>query len=108
MVSRNKFMTTAKYYSVQTGKVINENVHEGEELINQMGNASAHLTDYSADYVMTVYKNKQILKESGIFYFRKPKLLRMEVKEGSRKGALAILAKDGKIHGHLGGMNEIF
>jgi outer membrane lipoprotein-sorting protein len=104
----NNSMTTTKYYALQSGVVMDAGVQNGAALIDKMVNATVNLTDYSADYAMTVYKNGKVLKESGTFYFRKPRLLRIEVKQGSRKGSLAILTRDGKIHGHLGGLMKYF
>ena len=104
----NNILTTEKYYKLEPGTVINDSVQDGSQLIDQMLSAALNLSAYSANYRMKVYKGKQTLNEEGRVYFRKPKLLRLEVIQGSRKGALAILAKDGKIHGHLGGLLRVF
>jgi outer membrane lipoprotein-sorting protein len=70
--------------------------------------AALALNNYSSHFQMLVYKDKQIIKETGTIYFRKPRLLRIEVKQGPKKGALAILGSDGRVHGHLGGILSIF
>jgi len=104
----SNFMTTKKYYKLAPGAVISDGVQNGCALIDKMLNAAFNLSAYSADYTMKVYKERQTVNEEGTFYFHKPKLLKLEVKQGSRKGSLAVLAEDGKIHGHLGGLLKYF
>lgn len=104
----NKRLTTLQLYPLRSGEIIKDNDSDGKALINKMVEKSANLSNYSAEYTMFVYKPKKAQVEKGIFYFSKPKLLRIEVKEGERKGALAILAADGKIHGHMGGLMKYF
>lgn len=108
-------MTSATNYPIQNGKIIEANCEDGSSLIDKMLRASFNLNDYSADYEMLVYKGKdnsnegkQIIKETGTFYFSKPRLFRVEVKSGPKSGSIAILAGDGKVHGHLGGMLKYF
>ncbi len=104
----NSSMTTEKHYKLEQGEIISNDVQNGSALIDNMLAAASALSVYSADYKMKVYKDRQILNEEGTFYFSKPKLLRMEVKQGARKGSVALLAKDGKVHGHLGGLMKYF
>jgi len=103
-----KSMTSAKSYAVQTGKILEDSCEDGSSLVDKMLAASFNLNDYSSDYEMLVYKDNQIIKETGTIYFSKPRLFRVEVKTGPKSGSLAILASDAKVHGHLGGVLKYF
>jgi outer membrane lipoprotein-sorting protein len=88
--------------------VMSTNYTDGQQFIAKMCSAADALDNYSSKYGMVVYKRRPPVTESGFFAFKKPKLMRVEVYNGSNKGALAILAKDGKVHGHLGGALRFF
>jgi outer membrane lipoprotein-sorting protein len=82
---------------------------EGANFIESLQRSSAVLKNYSFHYRMLVFKaRKKAQDESGVFYFKHPRLMRSEVLSGSRKGALAVLGADGKIRGHLGGLLKMF
>jgi hypothetical protein len=104
----SSLMTTDNVLILEIGRVNAKDVIDGSALIEKMVQAALKLDNYSADYKMKVYKNTKIITEEGTCYFGKPRLLKTEVKSGSRKGSLAILEADGKIHGHLGGLLKYF
>jgi outer membrane lipoprotein-sorting protein len=81
---------------------------DGTGLINKMVAASSLMDNYSYEYKMSVFKNSKATEQIGTVYFRKPKLLHVDIKKGPNKGAVAILCDDGKIHGHLGGAMKFF
>lgn len=81
---------------------------DGGELVDQMCKAARDLSNYSFQSVMTVYKKHGPVKEVANFYFKKPRLIRVEVTAGEKKGALAVLRADGKVRAHLGGLLKLF
>jgi outer membrane lipoprotein-sorting protein len=85
-----------------------DNFQDGKDVIAKMYTAAESLNNYSFDYEMLVYKEKPPIKETGTLCFRKPRLLKVEVHSGPKKGSLAILAADGKVHGHMGGALKFF
>lgn len=76
---------------------------DGAEMIQDMTSAANDLKAYTFTYEMTVFKGKKTIFEKGNFYFQKPRLLRVEEVGEYKKGAVAVIGKDGKIRGHLGG-----
>jgi outer membrane lipoprotein-sorting protein len=80
----------------------------GDPFIGEMINRTKELNNYTCDYQMMVEKKPSAVKETGTMYFRRPRLMRVEVKSGPKKGALAVLAQDGKVHGHMGGLLKHF
>lgn len=88
--------------------VMNDNYEDGTQFIDKMCFAAQALDNYSSAYEMVVYKANQTVNESGVFSYKKPKLMRVEVEKGPKKGSVAILALDGKVHGHLGGALKFF
>jgi len=81
---------------------------DGTGLINKMVAASSRMDNYSFEYKMSVFKTSKATEQIGTVYFRKPKLLHVDIKKGPNKGVVAILCDDGKIHGHLGGAMKFF
>ncbi|HEY9788421.1 MAG TPA: hypothetical protein V6D17_23735 [Candidatus Obscuribacterales bacterium] len=77
---------------------------DGSGFIEKMYAAADLLNDYSFDYRMTVYKSDKTVIEGGDFFFKKPKLMRLEVTEGKRDGAVAVLSADGRVRAKLKGM----
>lgn len=94
--------------SAAPAAVSNTNYNDGQQIISKMCTTASALDNYSSSYAMAVYKSRNPQRETGVFAFKKPKLMRVEVLTGPKKGALAILAKDGKVHGHLGGALKFF
>lgn len=79
-------------------------VIDGAEFFQSMADAAAKVQAYSVRSEMTLLKDGKSIEENGKFFFKKPHLIRAEELGPYKKGALAILGKDGKIHGHLGGL----
>ncbi len=59
---------------------------DGHGFVQHMMNAADALESYSFNYKMSALKDNKTLVEKGDFYFKKPKLMRLEVTEGKRKG----------------------
>lgn len=86
-----------------------EGMSGGSAFIDSLQKTAANLKQYSLHYRMLVFKSKKKpQEETGVFYFKQPRLMRSEVMSGQRKGALAVLGADGKVRGHLGGMLKLF
>ncbi len=72
--------------------------------VQHMMTAADSLEAYSFNYKMSALKGDKTLVEKGDFYFKKPKLMRLEVTEGKRKGSVAVLQADGRVHGKAPGL----
>lgn len=72
--------------------------------VQHMMNAAEALDSYSFNYKMSALKGDKTLVEKGDFYFKKPHLMRLEVTEGKRKGSVAVLQADGRVHGKAPGL----
>jgi outer membrane lipoprotein-sorting protein len=94
--------------TIRPAVVISDNYEDGAQFIDKMCSSAEALDNYSSAYDMVVYKENQTVNESGVFSFKKPRLMRVEVEKGPKKGSVAILALDGKVHGHLGGALKFF
>ncbi|HEY9870918.1 MAG TPA: hypothetical protein V6D08_17265 [Candidatus Obscuribacterales bacterium] len=81
---------------------------DGRDFIQNMVSAARRLGDYSFQSEMIVYKAKGQVREATNFYFKRPRLMRVEVTEGPKKGAVAVLRSDGKVRAHLGGAFKFF
>jgi outer membrane lipoprotein-sorting protein len=88
--------------------VMVDDYNDATEFIDKMCSAAEGLDNYSSIYEMVVYKEHPPVNEDGVFSFKKPRLMRVEVQKGPKRGAVAILALDGKVHGHLGGALKFF
>ncbi len=88
--------------------VMTEECIDGAAFIDKMCAATQALDNYSSQYEMLVYKEHPPIVQTGVFFFKKPHLMRIEVQKGPKKGSVAILAADGKVHGHLGGALKFF
>jgi outer membrane lipoprotein-sorting protein len=89
-------------------KVITENCEDGTQFISKLCSVAQALNNYSSRYEMVVFKQQPPIVEAGMFAFRQPRLMRVEVDKGPKKGAVATLCADGKVHGHLGGALKFF
>lgn len=83
---------------------------DGRAMVNTMAQAIAKLEDYSFESdIFTFQKGgRKPVKESGRFFWKKPNLVRLEVAEGGKKGAVVVVGKEGKVHGRLGGLLKVF
>jgi outer membrane lipoprotein-sorting protein len=94
--------------NIVQSKVMTDNCEDGAQFISKMCTAAQNLDNYSSRYQMVVYKQQPPVIEAGIFSFKKPRLMRVEVEKGPKKGSVATLAADGRVHGHLGGALKFF
>ncbi len=84
-------------------------MEDGKDFIDKMVKAAHVLDEYSFSSHMLVYKKKgKVAEERSEFYFRKPRLIRVEITDGSKQGAVAVLRADGKVRAHLGGPLKFF
>lgn len=79
-----------------------------QELITKLRQSFNALNDYQCSVVSTGYKTGQPKVNSHDFYFKKPKLIRLEVTGGSDKGARCVLMANGKVRAHAGGILSVF
>ena len=77
---------------------------DGHSFVQHMLNAAEALDAYSFNYKMSALKGDKTVVEKGDFYFKKPHLMRLEVTEGKRKGSVAVLQSDGRVHGKAPGL----
>ncbi|HEY9785387.1 MAG TPA: hypothetical protein V6D17_08300, partial [Candidatus Obscuribacterales bacterium] len=82
---------------------------DGTEFIASVLKAAEELKDYTFECQIVTYgKGNKATREGGRFWYKDPGLMRVEVTEGSKKGAEAVLGPDGRIRGHLGGFLKKF
>jgi len=91
-----------------SGSAFNSDMVDGAGFIDKMVAASDSYHDYSFGYTMKVFKNKKTIVEQGVFYFKKPRLIRLEETGDYKRGAVAILGANGKVKAHLGGGLKMF
>ncbi len=83
---------------VAMGKMI-----DGDEFVHDMSDAAESLNCYSFKYETTVYKGRRTVDQKGDFCFKKPRQIRVAMTGDYKNGAVAVLTRDGKVRGHLGG-----
>ena len=88
--------------------VMSDDCEDGTQFIDKMCSVADGMDNYSSAYQMVVYKANQTINEAGVFSYKKPRLMHVEVDKGPKKGSVAVLALDGKVHGHLGGALKFF
>jgi len=81
---------------------------DGKDFVQTMTKAAQGANDYTFRCVINTFRDGKVIKEEGNFYYKRPSMMKMEVTEGAKKGAVAVLGTDGKVRGHLGGMLKIF
>lgn len=81
---------------------------DGRDFVSSMTKTAERANDYTFRCVINTFRNGKVIKEEGNFYYKRPSLMKMEVTEGAKKGAVAVLGTDGKVRGHLGGMLKMF
>ena len=84
------------------------NMKDGREFVSAMTKTAQSANDYTFKCAINTFRDGKVIKEQGNFYYKRPSLMKMEVTEGARKGAVAVLGTDGKVRGHLGGMLSLF
>lgn len=85
-----------------------EEKEEATAFINKMYNAADSLKNYSFKFTMKVYKKKKTVVEKGNFFFKKPRLIRIEETGSYKKGAVAVLTANGRVKARLGGALRFF
>lgn len=85
-----------------------EEKEEATAFINKMFNAADALKTYTFKFTMKVYKKKKTVVEKGNFYFKKPRLIRIEETGSYKKGAVAVLTGNGRVKARLGGALKLF
>ena len=70
--------------------------------IERMLKAADSYKDCVFEYEMTNYKGKKLI-EKGKFYFKKPRMMRLEEVGSFRKGSIAVMGSGGKIKAKPGG-----
>ena len=80
---------------------------DGAEFIEKMIKSAEAYDDYTFEFTMTAYKSGTVV-EDGKFFFKKPRLIRMEETGSFRHGSIAILGKNGKVKGKAGGPLGLF
>jgi Outer membrane lipoprotein-sorting protein len=85
-----------------------EEKEEATAFVNKMSNAADALKTYSFKFTMKVYKKKKTVVEKGNFYFKKPRLIRIEETGSYKKGAVAVLTANGRVKARLGGALKFF
>ncbi|MBX9686437.1 MAG: hypothetical protein K2X27_07015 [Candidatus Obscuribacterales bacterium] len=91
-----------------TGAHSQEMTRDAADFLNEMANAADSLKSYTFQSHMTVFKDNKSIEENSKFYFRKPRQLRAEEMGPFKKGSVAVLLKNGKVKGHLGGLMSKF
>lgn len=81
---------------------------DGRDFVQSMSKTATSANDYTFKCVINTFRDGKVIKEEGQFYYKRPSLMKMEVTEGAKKGAVAVLGTDGKVRGHLGGMLKMF
>ncbi len=84
------------------------NMKDGRDFVSSMTKTTERANDYTFKCIINTYRSGKVIREQGTFYYKRPSLMKMEVTEGAKKGAVAVLCPDGKVRGHLGGMLKMF
>ncbi len=83
-------------------KADNSDYVNAAPFIERMLKAANSYKDYVFEYEMTNYKGKKLI-EKGKFYFKKPRMMRLEEVGSFRKGSIAVMGSGGKIKAKPGG-----
>ena len=82
--------------------------NDGVEFLKEMSTAANNLNSYTSVSSMTVFKNGKTIQENSRFTFKKPRMIKAEELGPYKKGSVAVLLKNGKVKGHLGGLLSKF
>lgn len=94
--------------SGMTRSAVQDMTNDGLEFLKEMSDAANNVSSYSFVSSMTVFKNGKTIQENSQFYFKKPRSIRAEELGPYKKGSVAVLLKNGKVKGHLGGLLSKF
>ena len=76
----------------------------GNSFIGQIVDKYKKLNAYTFEYSMTAYLKNKKESETGKFYFKAPKFLKIEQTSGKRNGSVAVLNNGDKVMAHPGGL----
>lgn len=79
-----------------------QNATDGQVFIDKLYASADAYEDYVFEFEMTAFKHGKVV-EAGRFYYKKPKLIRLEETGSFRRGSVAVLGKDGKVKAKAGG-----
>ncbi|MBS2006621.1 MAG: hypothetical protein JST01_06250 [Cyanobacteria bacterium SZAS TMP-1] len=80
---------------------------DGKDFINRMQTAADSYQTYYFEYKMTAFRKGTIVEE-GKFWFKKPRLLRLEETGSYKHGCIALLTPSGKVKARGGGALSMF
>lgn len=100
--------TKIAFAATPAAPMMTEHTVDGTQFLQDMTDAAAALKSYSFEYDTTVYKGNKTISQKGQFYFKQPRLLRNEMTGNFKHGSVAVLGKDGKVRGHMGGALSAF
>ncbi|MBU6453232.1 MAG: hypothetical protein KGS72_15725 [Cyanobacteria bacterium REEB67] len=80
---------------------------DGADFIQKMQSAADSYQDYYFEYKMSAFKHGTVVEE-GKFWFKKPRLLRLEEIGEFKHGCTAILTASGKVKAKAGGALGVF
>ncbi len=75
---------------------------DGSAFIERMQTAADSYQSYYFEYKMTAFKHGTVVEE-GRFWFKKPRLIRLEETGPFKHGCVALLTPKGKVKAHAGG-----
>lgn len=79
-----------------------------QDLVQMMQHRIDTLRDYQCQLNVTSLKKGNTVVETNNYFFKKPKLIRLEVTSGKDKGAQCVLQKNGKVRAKAGGVLGLF
>lgn len=85
-----------------------ERMRDGADFLKEMSDAADQLKSYTFQSHQTVYKAGKAIEENSRFYYKRPRQIRAEELGPFKKGSCAVLLKNGKVKGHLGGLMSKF
>lgn len=102
---RNRMLSA---FATAPSQIMAERTVDGTSFLQDMTESAKVLRSYSFMYETTVFKGNKTINQQGVFYFKQPRLLRVEMTGDYKRGAVAVAGKDGKVRGHLGGALSAF
>ena len=100
----NKAMSLSSLTSAHS----QEMVRDGADFLKEMSESALALKSYTFLSHQTVFKGGKTIEENSKFYFKRPRQIRAEEQGPFKKGSVAVLLKNGKVKGHLGGLMSKF
>lgn len=85
-----------------------EITRDGADFLKEMAQAADALKSYTFKSHQDVFKGSKTIEENSKFYYKRPRQIRAEEMGPFKKGSVAVLLKNGKVKGHLGGIMSKF